>query len=297
MTLSAFPYIGGKQQLADWIVGHLPEHKVYVEVFGGAASVLLNKPESRTEVYNDRNGDLVQFFEVARDRPDELEEWLQMVPYSRELHEEWATEFYQEGHRPDDPVERAGRFFFMRYTQFAAKIHTKSGFKSTRETNSASAFSTARDRIQDISDRFGNVIVECLDWKDLVDQYDSPETVMYLDPPYVDTEGYYGAFDFSHNELLATLDDLEGRWLLSYEKVPEALREEEYWVSEREVSWAARANKYEGRKDATERLIMNFDPKEEPSFSGPEQQTLFAETDGGKPRSVGTDTDRTGGDR
>lgn len=279
-SLSSFPYIGGKQNLADWIISHLPEHKVYVEVFGGAASVLLNKPESRTEVYNDRNGDLVQFFEVARERPAELREWLRMVPYSRELHDEWASEYYGEGHRPDDSVERAGRFFFMRFTQFDAKIHTKSGFKATRETNSASAFNAGRGRITEIGDRFGNVIVECLDWSDVVNQYDGPDTVFYLDPPYVDTEGYYGAFDFDHGEMLASLDELEGRWLLSYEKVPDALRESDYWISERDVSWAARANNYDGRKDATERLIMNFDPAATPTFTGPEQATLAVSSGG-----------------
>ena len=73
MSLSAFPYVGGKTILAEWIIDQLPSHTVYVEPFGGSASVLLNKPRSNVEVYNDLDGDVVQFFEVARERPDELE--------------------------------------------------------------------------------------------------------------------------------------------------------------------------------------------------------------------------------
>jgi len=106
--MSAFPYIGGKTHLSRWIADQLPQHTVYVEPFGGSASVLLNKPRSDIEVYNDLDRDIVQFFEVARDRPDELAEWVRRTPYSQELHSEWVEQFYN-GERADDPIKRAGR--------------------------------------------------------------------------------------------------------------------------------------------------------------------------------------------
>jgi len=83
--LSAFPYIGGKTRLADWIQSHLPAHTTYVEPFGGSAAVLLNKPRSKVEIFNDKDGDVVNFFEVAREHPDKLAEFCRYVPFSEQL--------------------------------------------------------------------------------------------------------------------------------------------------------------------------------------------------------------------
>src|SRR6056297_1996802 len=80
---SIFPYPGNKSRHADWILRHFPEHTCYVEPFGGATGVLANKPESKVEVYNDRDRDLVQFFDVLRERGQELAEWLDNLPYAR----------------------------------------------------------------------------------------------------------------------------------------------------------------------------------------------------------------------
>lgn len=127
MPQNAFPYPGNKSRHSDWIISHLPEHECYVEPFGGAAGVLFNKPRSKVEVYNDLDGDIVHFFEVLRDRPEELQAWLERVPYARQLHEEWATAYY-DGYRPDDDIERAGRWFFLRYSQFGGLYEPGKGF-------------------------------------------------------------------------------------------------------------------------------------------------------------------------
>ncbi|WP_066415436.1 DNA adenine methylase [Halorubrum aethiopicum] len=130
MPDAVFPYPGGKSRFASWILEQVPEHVCFVEVFGGAAGVLANKdPDtSDVEVYNDRDGDLVQFFEVLRDRSEELIEWLDRTPYSRELHDEWAHKFFH-GYRPSDPIERAGQFFYLRYTQWGGKYDGFAGLE------------------------------------------------------------------------------------------------------------------------------------------------------------------------
>lgn len=88
--VSAFPYIGSKTFLAPWIVDHLAAHETFVVPFGGAAGVLLNKPRSRAEIFNDRDEYVVEFFEVVRDQPQALAETARNIPYSRGLYNEWT---------------------------------------------------------------------------------------------------------------------------------------------------------------------------------------------------------------
>jgi len=156
-----------------------------VEVFGGSGAVLVNKPESHTEVYNDLDGDLVQFFEVLREREEELVEWLNLTPYAREQHQEWKEDFYS-GERPDDPIERAGRFFYLRYSQYASKYRTASGFAGAHQRNKARKLRNATEKLHEFADRFKNVQIENLDYAEVIDRYDSEDTFFYRDPPYLD---------------------------------------------------------------------------------------------------------------
>ena len=113
---SPFPWFGGKQRLAADIVSLFPAHTVYVEVFGGGASVLLSKPPSTLDVYNDRDDGLVNFFEVLRDQPERLVPLLELTPYARsewqKARETWAT--------VEDPVERARRWYVVASQSFGA---------------------------------------------------------------------------------------------------------------------------------------------------------------------------------
>src|SRR6266576_1049473 len=95
-------YHGGKFVLAPWIISHFPEHRVYVEPYGGAASVLLRKERSYAEVYNDLDSEIVNLFRVARDNGKELIRVLALTPFARE-------EYQAAWEATDDPLEQARR--------------------------------------------------------------------------------------------------------------------------------------------------------------------------------------------
>jgi len=285
MALSAFPYPGGKTRMVDEILAHVPDHRRYVELFGGSAALLLNKPESYVEVYNDRNSDVVHFFRTVRERRDDLQEWLRAVPYSRELHERWARAFY-DGHRPEDDVERAGRWFYLRYTQYGAKIDRYSGFKTSIKRSEPRSFRGAIDRLDAVVERFQDVVVECDDYATVVDRYDRPDTLFYGDPPYVETDyNYYGGGQFDHQRLFDVFADADGQWIVSYGQLPDVRipprLARDLTVREFEASYTLDVAEGESHAPATESLVMNFDPDVSPAFTDAEQTTLGTIADGG----------------
>jgi len=296
MALSAFPYVGGKTVLADWIIDQLPEHTVYVEPFGGSASVLLNKPRSNVEVYNDLDGDIVQFFEVARERPDELAEWCRRAPYSEELHSEWVQAFYS-GERSDDPIERAGRFLFLRYTQFAGKYNSPSGFKrDTPRTfaGDSKVWKQAPERINEVCDRLQGVFIQNREFSEVIEHYDAENVVFYCDPPYLDKEDTYLVDGFEHADLADALEGIDGYALVSYTDQPAGLYDGWGQITrEHYHDSGARLNK--DLEEVTERLITNYDPSNHPTFVDGQQQTLVTATDGGTNRSVDTGTEHSTG--
>lgn len=101
-------WFGGKSKYADLIISKMPVHKKYVEVFGGAAHVIVQKPRVNHEVYNDIDGNLVNFIMTARDNYKALMTACESLPYSRELYERWKKE-----KMPLDPFEKAVRFFYL----------------------------------------------------------------------------------------------------------------------------------------------------------------------------------------
>lgn len=275
MSKSVFKYPGGKTQLFGWIESHLPEHRTWVDVFGGSGVVTANKDPSKVEVYNDRDGDLVHFFTTLRDSRDALEQWLRQTPHSRELHKKYAKEFYA-GYRPDDDVERAGRFFYLRYTQWGTKYTSFSGYNGGKERSAASAYQSAVDRLGRWQKRFADVQIERLDFADVVDRYDSAATLFYCDPPYVE-EGdalYSHSGGFDHEQFVDVLLETDGDWIVSYTDVPEQLLGAAVCVSEQDRRVRMRQGQGDWEKTNTERLVMNFDPDERASFSPAGQSAL-----------------------
>ena len=267
---------------------------VYVEVFGGGGSVLLNKERSVREVLNDANGNLINLYRVVREHPDELKDRLLYVMHNREdfkiaqrrLEEATGRCFpvlpQQDGNSSDSqgklaekkpevssPVLRAADFY-----QVVRQSYAGNGKQFSAVARSMWAGFPAIDRV---AGRLQGVTLEKEDFGVIFQRYDSPNTHFYIDPPYVYTEDYYPGNIFlrsDHQRLAAILLRAEGLWLLSYNLCPEVL--ELYQQPGIFIEQVDRINnmaqRYEGGAVFQEVLISNYDTIKRT----PEQLYLFA---------------------
>lgn len=217
----ALRYYGGKWKLAPWIISHFPPHKNYVEPCGGAASVLLQKPRSPLETYNDLDGNVVNFFRVLRDRLDELIWAIRLTP--------WARAEYELSFEPtDDDLERARRFFVQSWMSMqGATDPTVKGTWRVMRDNSEGSNTGAYDlrsipvALAQIASRLKLVQIENQDWIEVTKRFDGPNTLIYFDPPYVKRERSstmcynYEWADTQHTEAAALLRECAGYVIVS----------------------------------------------------------------------------------
>lgn len=220
----AFRYHGAKFRLAPWIMTFFPAHLVYVEPFGGAAGVLIQKERSYSEVYNDLDGDVANFFRVIRDREqrEELIEQVIFTPYARE---EFENAFLP----ADNPVERARRLVIRAQMGFGSAGATKgkTGFRSdTLRLYGTASHLWARypETLSALGERLSGVMIENRPALDVIRDQDSPNTLFFVDPPYVTStrkmstgNSYYNheMTDIDHKELILKLRTLSGMVILS----------------------------------------------------------------------------------
>ncbi|WP_244424651.1 DNA adenine methylase [Methylobacterium nodulans] len=176
---------GGKWRLAPWIVRHFAPHRLYTEAFGGAASVLLRKPRSYAEIYNDLDDDVVNLFRVLRsDRAPDLIAALRMTPFAR-AEFDWAYEVAA------DPVEEARRLIVRSFMGFGSDGFNRdvtTGFRANAHrsgTTPAQDWAGLPDALCLAVERLRGVVIENRDAVEVLAQHDSPESLHYVDPPYL----------------------------------------------------------------------------------------------------------------
>ncbi len=232
----ALRYHGGKFLLAPWIISHFPPHTSYVEPYAGAASVLLLKSPSKLETINDSNDLVVNFFDVLRTRKNDLLNAIRLTPYSR-------REFARAQEPCDDPLERARRFYVWSWQgRGRAGVVEPGGWRfmsrDTRGTTPSDDFSRC-EHLELIADRLRRVQIECGEAIQVIRRFDTPDTLFYVDPPYVGatrSARWSGSAyrcemdDDSHRELAQALRGVQGMVALS--GYPSPLYEELYgdWV-------------------------------------------------------------------
>jgi DNA adenine methylase len=172
--------------LAPWIIGHFPPHHIYTEAYGGAASVLLRKPRSAAEVYNDLDEDAVNLFRVLQDQDGaaRLRALLEVTPFAR-------AEFERAYVPTQDPIERARRLIIIAFMGFGSNSHNhavKTGFRANSNksgTTPAHDWTNYADALPALVERLRGVIIERRPALEVLEQHDSPRTLHYVDPPYV----------------------------------------------------------------------------------------------------------------
>lgn len=218
---SPVPYFGSKQRVADWIVNLLPEHRHYVEPYCGGLSVLLAKGPAPMETVNDLDGDLVAFWRVLRDRPEDMVRVCELTPHSRaELTAAWEP--------TTDEVEQARRVW-VRLAQGRGGMMRRTGWRHYATTAGSSIgmpgyLEAYRERILPAAERLRDVSLECLPALTVIGKYgDAPDVLLYVDPPYLgstrgDANSRYGVEmrgEQDHRDLAAALADCRAAVVLS----------------------------------------------------------------------------------
>lgn len=177
-----FSYYGGKYSNLHWLLPRLPQTDVYIEPFGGSACVLLNRPKSNLEIYNDADCELVNFFEVLRDQSSEFHRLIKLTPYARE---EFKHALKFDG---DTKLERA-RKLFVRLRQGFGSLNSLDHPKP--QWTAVKAQSNIDRDLTFFVKRLRDVRLENRDALKVMVQYDSRDALIYCDPPYHGTNQAY----------------------------------------------------------------------------------------------------------
>lgn len=265
-TRSPLIWFGGKSKYAELIINKFPNHRVYVEPFGGAAHVIAQKPRVAHEVYNDIDSNVVNFLMVAAMDPERLASACEKLPYSRALYEQWKKEPL-----PNEPFEKAVRFFYMNrsamYQGNANSIPSAGWRHSTKSgSNPSTGYVSACRLIESFSERMKGVMIENDDFRTIIPRYDGEDVLFYIDPPYIGREKQYALTDEDkqspeqlHVDLAKLLQQVKGKVVLSYYADP--LLDELYpnWNRETYQAYKQVVGGNGIGTEAEELLLMNFD--------------------------------------
>ena len=270
---SFMSWVGGKKALREAITMRLPSDcDRYVEVFGGGGWVLFYKSPSKFEVYNDFNPNLANLYRCVRDYPEELCKELTYTLNSRTDFDHVRKTISSKTVIPD--IKRAAYFYQLIRESYASGLDSFGAQPHSMWRNFPLIHQAAK--------RLQRVVVENKDFAKLIAQYDRPNTIFYLDPPYYETEDYYEDVGFTekdHVRLRDALVNIKGKFLLSYNDCPEI--RELYSMPGIMIESTTRlsniAQRYDAGKQYPELLISNYDTYEEGVLT--RQLTLFDEYD------------------
>jgi DNA adenine methylase len=232
------PYYGGKTGIAEQVAGFFPDHLHYVEPFAGCLSILLAKRPSRMETVSDLDGDLMTFWRVLRNRPDDLERVCALTPHSRQ---EYAA--CRDAEPVADELETARRVWLLLTQGRGGTLRdSKTGWRHfVTARSSGTGMPGYLDgyiaRMAPAAARLRQVSLESLPALDLIAKYGKESDVLlYVDPPYLgSTRGWGDNYkhelkgDDEHRELAGALNACKAAVVLS--GYPSPLYDQELYAS------------------------------------------------------------------
>jgi DNA adenine methylase len=268
------PYFGGKGHMVKKLIALVPPHKTYIEVFGGAASLLFAKDPVSVDVYNDVYHGVVNLYRVLRDpvKFQQFQRLAELTPYSREEQRFCCANWQHVA----NPVEKAYRFYVMARMSFSGRISNKKaqwsfavGATASGKAMTCQGYLSAVKRLSRIHQRLQSVQIESATFYKIIPRYDTLESFFYLDPPYVPgTRGEPGykheMTEKDHQLLVSLLLGLKGFALLSgyLHPVYQRLTKKGWTLIKVKVKDYSSLRKGSGTgKARTECLWMNYDPE------------------------------------
>jgi DNA adenine methylase len=300
MVNSPFKWVGGKSRLRKQVIELLPAHSCYVEPFAGAAWVLFGKPPSDVEVINDIDEELINFFRVVKQQPEEL-----IASF------EWELASRAEFERLADlepaklsVIQRAHRFYYLIMAGWGGELHYPRFQTSITDGGHGNrligALKTLRNRLEPVHDRLRTVIIECLDWRECIDRYDRENTVMYIDPPYPGNKCNY-AHNMrhwqDHHILHERLSATRCKWILSSYDTPDirALHGD-YFIIPVQSSSGMKVEKHgSARVINREVLVTNFAPPNKLLITQPDAQEAMVLFEAAGEYTAGTRASQSNG--
>ncbi len=255
MSNAILKYPGSKYRIADWIIAHFPQHKVYLEPCFGGGAIFFNKQPAYIETINDIDGDIVNLFKVCRENPEQLATAVNLTPFARD-------EFISCYERSNDPIENARRTLVRYHQSFGTSNSCKNSWRNVQTYGGprcATMWNNLPEIIQDVCIRLKNAQIENTDALTLIERYNSEDTLIYCDPPYLQSLRKKNMYkcemsDSEHIKLLSLLKESKSMVVLSgYDN--ELYNEELKGWFTNEIKTTAQMGLHR-----TEKIWMNYDP-------------------------------------
>lgn len=177
-------YPGSKWSIAHWIISFFPEHRSYLEPFFGSGAVLFNKPRSNIETVNDLDGNVVNLFEWIKRDPEKLAHEIYWTPYARQVYEDAFRAV------PEDSFEKAVNFYIRLnmghgFRTTGEKVGWKNDVQGRERAYATNDWCNLPERIMQAAERLRGVQIENRPAVELIQRFNSPRVLVYLDPPYL----------------------------------------------------------------------------------------------------------------